>query len=83
MTKSSDFNEVLPESNIELKGSYQTKHKKIDKEVDSQVKKNDKDTVKKEIQNSNEICKVNASVINGNELSKNRNTNIKEHHRNH
>ena len=38
MTKSSDCNEVLPESNVEeLEGSYQTKHKKIDKEVDSKV----------------------------------------------
>ena len=56
MTKSSDFNEVLPESYIELEGSYP----------------------KKEIQNSNETRKVNASVINGNEqLSENRNTNTK------
>ena len=47
MTKSSDFNEVLPESNIELKGSYQTKHKKIDKEVDSQVKKTTRTLLKK------------------------------------
>ena len=38
MTKSSDCIEVLPESNVEeLEGSYQTKHKKIDKEVDSKV----------------------------------------------
>ena len=38
MTKSSEFNVVLPESNImELQRSYQTKHKKIDKEVHSLV----------------------------------------------
>ena len=54
MTKSSDCNEVLPESNVELEESYQTKHKKIDKEVETQVNrlsKNNKDAVKKEIQN--------------------------------
>ena len=36
-TKSSDCNEVLLESTVEWEGSYQTSHKKIDKEVDSQV----------------------------------------------
>ena len=80
MTKSSYFNEVLPESNIELKESYQTKHKKIDEEVDSQVNrlsKNNKDALKKEIQNSNETRKVNASFKKDNELSENRNTNTK------
>ena len=54
MTKSSDCNEVLPESNVELEESYQTKHKKIDKEVETQVNrlsKNNKDAVKKEIRN--------------------------------
>ena len=54
MTKSSEFNEVLPESNVELDGSYQTKHKKIDEEVDSQVNglsKNNKVAVEKQIQN--------------------------------
>ena len=49
MTKSSEFNVVLPESNImELQRSYQTKHKKIDKEVHSLVNwlsKNNKDTI--------------------------------------
>ena len=46
---------MLTESNVEkLEGSYQTKHKNIDKEVDSKVNrlsKNNKDAVKKEIQN--------------------------------
>ena len=54
MTKSLDCNEVLPESNVELEGSYQTKHKKLDKDVDSQVNrlsKNNEDAVKKETQN--------------------------------
>ena len=37
MTKSSEFNEALPESNVELERSYQRKRKKIDEEVDSQV----------------------------------------------
>ena len=37
MTKSSEFNEVLPESNVELERSYQRKHEKIDEVVDSQV----------------------------------------------
>ena len=51
MTKSSDFNKMLfpfPESDVELEKSYQIKHKKIDKEVDSQlsgVSKNNKDAV--------------------------------------
>ena len=49
MTKSSEFNVVLPESNImELQRSYQTKHKKIDKEVHSLVNwlsKNNKDAI--------------------------------------
>ena len=35
MTKSSEFNEVLPESNVELERSYQRKHEKIDEVVDS------------------------------------------------
>ena len=43
MTKSSEFNEVLPESNEELERSYQRKHKKIDEEVDSQVNGSSKD----------------------------------------
>ena len=54
MTKSSEFNEVLPESNVELERSYQRKHKKIDEEVDSQVNglsKNNKVAVKKLTQN--------------------------------
>ena len=37
MTKSSEFNEVLPESNVELERSYQRKHEKIDEVVDSHV----------------------------------------------
>ena len=49
MTKSSEFNVVLPESNsMELQRSYQTKQKKIDKEVHSLVNwlsKNNKDTI--------------------------------------
>ena len=49
MTKSSEFNVVLPESNsMELQRSYQTKHKKIDKEVHSLVNwlsKNNKDAI--------------------------------------
>ena len=48
MTESSEFNEVLPESNVELDISYQRKHKKND--VDSQVNrlsKNNKVAVKK------------------------------------
>ena len=49
MTKSSEFNVVLPESNsMELQRSYQTKHKKIDKEVHSLVNwlsKNNKDEI--------------------------------------
>ena len=60
--------------------SPETKHKKIDEEVDSQVNrlsKNNKDALKKEIQNSNETRKVNASFKKGNELSENRNTNTK------
>ena len=54
MTKSSEFNEVLPESNVELERSYQRKHKKIDEEVDSQVNGSSKDNkvaVKKLTQN--------------------------------
>ena len=50
MNKSLEFNEVLPESDVKLERSYQINHKKIDKEVDSQVNgvsKNSKDTVKK------------------------------------
>ena len=50
MTKSSQFNEVLPESNMKLERSYQKKHKKINEEVDSQVNglsKNSKVAVKK------------------------------------
>ena len=45
---------MLPGSNVELERPYQTKHKKIDKEVDSQMNglsKNNKDAVKKQIQN--------------------------------
>ena len=37
MTKSSEFNEALRESNVELERSYQRKQKKIDEEVDSLV----------------------------------------------
>ena len=44
MTKSSEFNEVLPENNVELERSYQRKHKKIDEEVDSQVNGSSKDS---------------------------------------
>ena len=54
MTKSSEFNEVLPESNVELERSYQRKHKKIDEVVDSQVNglsKNNKVAVKKLTEN--------------------------------
>ena len=54
MTKSSEFNEVLPESNIELERSYQRKHEKIDDVVDSQVNglsKNNKVAVKKLTEN--------------------------------
>ena len=54
MTKSSEFNEVLPESNIELERSYQRKHDKIDEVVDSQVNglsKNNKVAVKKLTEN--------------------------------
>ena len=50
MTKSSQFNEVLPESNMKLERPYQRKHKKINEEVDSQVNglsKNNKVAVKK------------------------------------
>ena len=44
---------MLPESNVELERSYQTKHKKIDKEVASKengVSENNKQAVKKQIQ---------------------------------
>ena len=54
MTKSSQFNEVLPESNMKLERPYQRKHKKINEEVDSQVNglsKNNKVAVKKLTQN--------------------------------
>ena len=54
MTKSPEFNEVLPESNVKLERSYQRKHKKIDEEVDSQVNglsKNNKIAVKKLTEN--------------------------------
>ena len=37
MTKSSYCNEVLPKSNVESEGSYQTKHKKIDKDVETRT----------------------------------------------
>ena len=50
MTKSSEVNEVLPESNAELERSHQRKHGKIDEVVDSQVNglsKNNKVSVKK------------------------------------
>ena len=53
MTQSSEFNEVLPESNVELERSYQRKHEKIDEVVDSQVNglsKNNKVAVKKLIE---------------------------------
>ena len=33
MTKSSEFNEVLPESNVPLGRSYQRKHKKLMKKL--------------------------------------------------
>ena len=55
MTKSLDFNDVLPESDVELERSYQTKHKKVYEEVDSQknrVSKNNEHAVKKQIQNT-------------------------------
>ena len=55
MTKSLDFNDVLPESDVKLERSYQTKHKKVYEEVDSQknrVSKNNEDAVKKQIQNT-------------------------------
>ena len=58
MTKSSDFNEVIPESDVELERSYQTKHKKIYKEVDSQVNgvsKNNKDAVKDAVKKKQNI----------------------------
>ena len=54
MTKSSQFNEVLPESNMKLERPYQRKHKKINEEVDSQVNglsKNNKVAVKKLTEN--------------------------------
>ena len=54
MTKSSQFNEVLPESNMKLEKSYQKKHKKINEEVDSQVNglsKNNKVAVKRLTEN--------------------------------
>ena len=55
MTKSSEFYEVLPESNMELERSYhQRKHEKIDEVVDSQVNglsKNNKVAVKKLTEN--------------------------------
>ena len=54
MTKSSEFNEVLTESNVELERSYQRKHKKNDEVVDSQVNglsKNNKVAVKKLTEN--------------------------------
>ena len=41
----------------------------------NRLSKNNKNPVKKEIRISNETCKVNAPVINGNELYENRNTN--------
>ena len=42
----------FPETDVELERSYQIKHKKIDKEVDSQVDfKNSKSTVKKRMPN--------------------------------
>ena len=58
MTKSSDFNEVIPERDVELERSYQTKHKKIYKEVDSQVNgvsKNNKDAVKDAVKKKQNI----------------------------
>ena len=54
MTNLLEFNEVLPESNVELERSYQRKHEKIDEVVDSQVNglsKNNKVTDKKLTEN--------------------------------
>ena len=59
MTKSSEVNEVLPESNAELGRSHQRKHEKIDEVVDSQVNglsKNNKVSVKK-------LTKKKASIL--------------------
>ena len=59
MTKSSEVNEVLPESNAELERSHQRKHEKIDEVVDSQVNglsKNNKVSVKK-------LTKKKASIL--------------------
>ena len=50
----------FPENYVELERSYQIKHKKIDKEVHSQVdSKNNKDTVKKQMSNIDFEKKVN------------------------
>ena len=48
----------FPENDVELERSYQIKHKKIDKEVDSQVDfKNSKSTVKKtNAKNRRQFC---------------------------
>ena len=53
-TESPEFNEVLPESNVELERFYKRKHEKIDEVVDSKVNglsKNNNVAVKKLTQN--------------------------------